>query len=945
MDPHKAVAKNPHKAGAKSPLMALANNPASSLRGVTILSKGGHGCVLRRAASCGETDELMSEEYIGKLIPKNDTAKREQKVMQWLQEIDLPSSCYVPIEDSCEIPQTALDKSQKDDCASIPSFRFPEDSQYKQLIYKNRGVDLFSDEIWRDPDIFPKLLAACQMLLAGLALVHVNGRAHCDIKPQNVLWHADDKILRLIDFGMMTTFKSQKFEKIEQEKDWEYHVFPPEVAATNASRQGYKGGALLRTACESYVNLMHCVRDVTGGNALAQVDTAPGLQAGPRYDTMKSLLADGTLMDTTDTVARMSKLDTYGFGGLLFFLTHVALHKKRARLGDPYIQALFPILDAFLNPDFRVRPDIHAACESIKDLNALTPKPESSVDAQLRELTAHRPAKPSPFAHLRHLFVPGSDHVSVRPTLARGASEDGIVAANPLPNVPSVRGPDKSKFSTSLQFRAERPESIEAAVAWRSSNPVSFGEPGATTSGFKYSGSSDDKRQPATQATAKGLREFERAGIFETAGPVPGPFKGPFGGSFGDPRGTASNFFHFDSSYAKEPKARDLGFSGRQPATEATADNLGVFGRQKKPEAKNPRDRRPHLAPSLETEHSEAATRVSLAFQEQVARKKQTSNLVFGRQKTPEAENPRDRRPRLAPSLQTEHSETATRVSLPFQKHGKKTTSNLEVFGRQKATQATQATGLKNDFEQITGGASGSPTAGGSNDFRRSDVPSLPPRGVMSASASSPELLPRVRLWRLLMARKCAASLCQPHYSWSSDERYPHKEGAMLYPPPVSVITEQWLVSIRASDAYRTYMDSTNDWYVVMGDAWTLACAETRESPYSSDYDKAGEELHIWVRDALGSLNPASMDVGCNFGSASASAIQFNPAVATVDCVVTDKKNKLHLVQMQTELQNNTDLDRALKLLIGVARAASEDVASVGVLYLSDGAFYTKILN
>jgi len=366
----------------------------------------------------------MSEEYVGKIIADDSLARGEREAMTWMEENDRLPNFYVHMEDACDLHKNALTDGQKVDCNGVPKIYEPDNGVYKQLIFKDGGVDLYSGKIWEEPDIFPKLLLACDVLLAGLEMIHNKGRAHCDIKPQNVLWQKGDQTLRLIDFAMMTPLNDDKFMKLSSPERWEYLVFPPEVAATSASMAWCTPSEVLRSACMPFKNLITNVQGNTGGNALAQVDTAPGLHTGTRYENMKRLLDAGVLTGAKSPLDFMRKFDTYGFGGLLFFLTHVALFKKKASLEDGYIQALFPMLDAFLNPDFRARPNITETRKLLRTLHDFLPGTESPVKAQPRGM------KSTSAAHSRHRVSRGSWSADATETTAAAPDPSETQEAN-----------------------------------------------------------------------------------------------------------------------------------------------------------------------------------------------------------------------------------------------------------------------------------------------------------------------------------------------------------------------------------------------------------------------------------------------------------------------------------------------------------------------------------
>jgi len=225
-------------------------------------------------------------------------------------------------------------------------------------------------------------------------------------------------------------------------------------------------------------------------------------------------------------------------------------------------------------------------------------------------------------------------------------------------------------------------------------------------------------------------------------------------------------------------------------------------------------------------------------------------------------------------------------------------------------------------------------------------------RKVVPASVSSPELAPRARAWCLMMARKSAVACCPPASAAVGLLRGPHGGGAVLHPPLCAAIrTGPRLAeeeTARLGAHLSRYMAPELTWMDVAQDAWALAGAEASVRRASGSEDPLllggaveGMLLASRVADALGTLRPVRMDVGCAFGMPPPSTARFHPSAAAVDCVVTDPEGRLHLVQMRVEGCARLHAGADLAKLAVVARAEDADVASVGVLYLSHGEFVT----
>ena len=148
----------------------------------------------------------------------------------------------------------------------------------------------------------------------------------------------------------------------------------------------------------------------------------------------------------------------------------------------------------------------------------------------------------------------------------------------------------------------------------------------------------------------------------------------------------------------------------------------------------------------------------------------------------------------------------------------------------------------------------------------------------------------------------------------------------------------------RIGDHVDRYMAPNLTWMDVLEDARALAGYKVSRSEAVIPFREM-IKLSEWVENALNTLRPPpiSIDVGCNFGTAKPST-EFLQSVATVDCVMKDREGRLHLVQMQAEGFAHLHAETDLVKLENVALAQAEDVATVSVLYLSDGQFITRAI-
>ena len=77
----------------------------------------------------------------------------------------------------------------------------------RQIIYKN---DRHGLSPWL-------VLKFARDLLASLVSLHSDGLVHADLKPHNILWSGQDKVFKLIDFGLSFSVEESELHQVQSQ--------------------------------------------------------------------------------------------------------------------------------------------------------------------------------------------------------------------------------------------------------------------------------------------------------------------------------------------------------------------------------------------------------------------------------------------------------------------------------------------------------------------------------------------------------------------------------------------------------------------------------------------------------------------------------------------------------------------------------------------------------
>jgi len=226
------------------------SKPDATTSSSSIIGQGGYGCVYRPPLQCGDRDDIDYEGKVSKLMPKK-AAIEELDEFKAIDRIDPDRTFHLGKPDMCKPKESDIPLFKN--CPPLSKKNMPLSTSpeaYRLLVMPDGGMDLvkffgekeFTSYFQRYPTTGVRnFIDAVEDLLVGLLAMQENGICHHDIKMPNVVILIDPDTgklkLRLIDFGIMTTFEQIKTLSNNDENPFSifFYNFPLTNALTDYS--------------------------------------------------------------------------------------------------------------------------------------------------------------------------------------------------------------------------------------------------------------------------------------------------------------------------------------------------------------------------------------------------------------------------------------------------------------------------------------------------------------------------------------------------------------------------------------------------------------------------------------------------------------------------------------------------------------------------------------
>lgn len=211
------------------------------------LGSGTYGCVFTPPLKC--KDKTMNAKLrpglVGKVFFYKNDFKEERDIMKTVSsKVDPKGDFTVKYVGDCEIAKPKKGAlSGASPSGKCSNFRGTE----HQILYPDGGMDIktFVKQNKRSPTKFLELFKGMAPVFKGLKVLHEKGLVHNDIKAANMLYNTQTKRAIMIDYGMMSSYKTV-YADFNDVNNATYMYYPPEFRMFNkliAARGTPRGSA------------------------------------------------------------------------------------------------------------------------------------------------------------------------------------------------------------------------------------------------------------------------------------------------------------------------------------------------------------------------------------------------------------------------------------------------------------------------------------------------------------------------------------------------------------------------------------------------------------------------------------------------------------------------------------------------------------------------------
>lgn len=199
-----------------------------------MLSSGGYGCVYYPSISC-KGKQGISEKKATKIQVDDESADNEIQIGKIIKNIPMYINHFVPVDKSCPIKITELDKNLIETCEILNKRK----NKYILMDMNYIKGDNFDDYLLNshnNKQLINSLISSYTYLLYSLNLLVKHNIVHYDLKGNNIMYNYNKNVPLIIDFGMSINLEKLNFENINFyffTYSPSYYIWCPEIHIIN----------------------------------------------------------------------------------------------------------------------------------------------------------------------------------------------------------------------------------------------------------------------------------------------------------------------------------------------------------------------------------------------------------------------------------------------------------------------------------------------------------------------------------------------------------------------------------------------------------------------------------------------------------------------------------------------------------------------------------------
>ncbi|EFJ40431.1 hypothetical protein VOLCADRAFT_108154 [Volvox carteri f. nagariensis] len=191
------------------------------------IANGSYGCVMHPHVPCSDGSRTSAGvPLVSKIFGSSHHAKEEYDIHNTMAaKADRHGRFTVRLAQMCPMATDSVPPEELGKCGQDLTNSFQGQSMLTQLVYEDGGIAL--NECASKGVPLADVVRGLRTVLMGIGRLAAQQLVHLDIKPRNMVYNKDGRVL-LIDFGLMTAFGDVYGNRNHSILKTQYEYYPPE---------------------------------------------------------------------------------------------------------------------------------------------------------------------------------------------------------------------------------------------------------------------------------------------------------------------------------------------------------------------------------------------------------------------------------------------------------------------------------------------------------------------------------------------------------------------------------------------------------------------------------------------------------------------------------------------------------------------------------------------